>query len=119
MPAFEYKALNAKGRQKKGIIEGDNAKLARQRLKEQGLVPVEVIETKAKDHASRSAFSFKRKISTRELALLTRQLATLVQARMPLEECLKAVAEQSEKPKVTNMLMGVRSRVIEGYTFSG
>lgn len=118
MPAFEYKALNAKGRQKKGIIEGDNAKLARQRLKEQGLVPVEVIETKAKDHASRSAFSFKRKISTRELALLTRQLATLVQARMPLEECLKAVAEQSEKPKVTNMLMGVRSRVIEGYTLA-
>ncbi len=118
MAAFEYKALNDKGRQKKGVIEGDNARQVRQRLKEQGLIPVEVIETKVKNSAEKSSTSFNRSISTNDLALLTRQLSTLVQASMPLEECLRAVAEQSEKPRITNMLMGVRSRVVEGYTLA-
>lgn len=119
MAAFEYKALDAKGKQKKGVQEGDNARQVRQRLKEQGLVPIEVIETKAKERKkAKSTLSFQRGISTSELALLTRQLSTLVQASMPLEECLKAVAEQSDKPRIRNMLMGVRSRVVEGYTLS-
>ncbi|MDB1122501.1 type II secretion system inner membrane protein GspF [Vibrio algarum] len=118
MAAFEYKALNDKGKQKKGVIEGDNARQVRQRLKEQGLIPVEVIETKVKNSAQKSTTSFNRGISTNDLSLLTRQLSTLVQAGMPLEECLRAVAEQSEKPRITNMLMGVRSRVVEGYTLA-
>ncbi|WP_375752155.1 type II secretion system inner membrane protein GspF [Vibrio sp. HN007] len=117
MAAFEYKALDARGKQKKGVLEGDNARQVRQRLKEQGMVPVEVIETKAKSNASgtNAGGVFQRGISVSDLSLLTRQLATLVQAAMPLEECLKAVAEQSEKPRIRNMLMGVRSKVVEGY----
>ncbi len=119
MAAFEYKALDAKGKQKKGVIEGDNARQVRQKLKEQGLIPVEVIETKAKEaKAASSGFSFKRGISTNDLALLTRQLSTLVQAGMPLEECLKAVAEQTEKAHIRTMMVAVRSRVVEGYTLS-
>ncbi len=119
MAAFEYKALDANGKQKKGLIEADTARQVRQRLKEQGLFPVEVIETKAKQSKQAgSAFSLQRKISTAELSLLTRQLATLVQAAMPLEECLRAVAEQSENPRIGNMLMGVRAKVVEGYTLA-
>ncbi|MGB2078559.1 MAG: type II secretion system inner membrane protein GspF [Vibrio sp.] len=119
MAAFEYKALNAKGKQKKGILEGDTARQVRQRLKEQGLMPIEVVETKAKaQKAASSAFKYQPGISTKDLSLLTRQLSTLVEAGMPLEECLRAVAEQSEKPKVRNMLVSVRSRVVEGYTLS-
>ncbi|MDG3086854.1 type II secretion system inner membrane protein GspF [Vibrio hannami] len=120
MAAFEYKALDARGKQKKGVLEGDNARQVRQRLKEQGLVPVEVIETKSKSNGSTTgnAGAFQRGISVSDLSLLTRQLATLVQAAMPLEECLKAVAEQSEKARIQNMLMGVRSRVVEGYTLA-
>ncbi len=119
MAAFEYKALNTKGRQKKGVMEGDNSRQIRQRLKEQGLVPVEVIETKVKNaSAGKSGSGFKRGISTKELSLITRQLSTLVQASMPLEECLKAVAEQSEKPRIRSMMMAVRSRVVEGYTLA-
>lgn len=119
MAAFEYKALDAKGKQKKGILEGDNARQVRQRLKEKGLMPTEVIETKAKSQRSKSSgFSFKRGISTNELALITRQLSTLVQAGMPLEECIRAVADQSEKPQIRNMLVSIRSRVVEGYTLS-
>ncbi|EEY45123.1 type II secretion system inner membrane protein GspF [Vibrio mimicus] len=119
MAAFEYKALDAKGRHKKGVIEGDNARQVRQRLKEQGLVPMEVVETQTKAARSRSkGMGFKRGISTPDLALITRQLATLVQSGMPLEECLRAVAEQSEKPRIRTMLVAVRAKVTEGYTLS-
>jgi len=119
MAAFEYKALNAKGKHKKGTIEGDNARQARQRLKEQGLIPVEVIEAKAKTTKSGGqSTSFKRGISTPDLALITRQISTLVQSGMPLEECLKAVSEQSEKPRIQTMLAAVRSKVTEGYTLA-
>lgn len=116
MAAFEYKALEKNGKQKKGVMEGDNARQVRQRLKEQGLIPVEVIETKSKQKKNASqGLSFNRGISVNDLSLITRQLATLVQAGMPLEECLKAVAEQGEKVHIRNMMMGVRSKVIEGY----
>ncbi|MDD9196565.1 type II secretion system inner membrane protein GspF [Aliivibrio sp. S3MY1] len=116
MAAFEYKALEKTGKQKKGVMEGDNARQVRQRLKEQGLIPVEVIETKSKQQKNASqGLSFKRGISVNDLSLITRQLATLVQAGMPLEECLKAVAEQGEKAHIRSMIMGVRSKVIEGY----
>ncbi|PSW03378.1 type II secretion system inner membrane protein GspF [Photobacterium lipolyticum] len=119
MAAFEYKALDAKGRQKKGVLEGDNARQVRQQLREQGFVPVEVVQTQGSEKKQASTgFRFRRGISANELALITRQLATLVQAGMPLEECIKAVAEQSEKPRLKNMLLAVRSRVVEGYTLS-
>ena len=120
MAAFEYKALNKKGKTQKGVIEGDNARQVRARLKEQGLMPVEVSETrqKAKKQTEQAGLTFKRGISTPDLALITRQLATLVQSGMPLEECLKAVSEQSEKPRIRTMLLAVRSKVTEGYTLS-
>ena len=119
MAAFEYKALDAKGRQKKGVLEGDTARQIRQQLRDQGMVPVEVVQTHEREKKKASGgFQLRRGISTTELSLITRQLATLVQASMPLEECLKAVAEQSEKPRLKNMLLAVRSRVVEGYTLS-
>ncbi len=119
MAAFEYKALDAKGKTLKGVIEAETARSARQLLREKALVPVLIEETKAKEkRAQSSGLSFQRGISTNELSLLTRQLSTLVTATMPLEECLKAVAEQTEKPRLKNMLTSVRSRVVEGYTLS-
>ena len=121
MAAFEYKALDAKGKTKKGVIEGDNGRQVRARLKEQGLIPVEVNETRQKSkkkNTQAATFEFKRGLSTPDLALITRQLATLVQSGMPLEECLKAVSEQSEKPRIRTMLLAVRSKVTEGYTLA-
>lgn len=119
MAAFEYKALDAKGRQKKGVLEGDTARQVRQQLREQGLIPVDVTQTREREKKKAAGgFQLRRGISTSELSLITRQLATLVQASMPLEECLKAVAEQSEKPRLKNMMLAVRSRVVEGYTLS-
>ncbi len=120
MAAFEYKALDTKGKTVKGVLEADNARTARQMLREKALVPVSIEQTAAKEKRAKQtgAFSFQRGISTNELSLLTRQLATLVSATMPLEECLKAVAEQTEKQRIKNMLTSVRSRVVEGYTLS-
>ena len=119
MAAFEYKALDSKGKHKKGSIEADNARQARQRLKEQGLIPVDMTEAKAKSaKSSGQSTGFKRGISTPDLALITRQISTRVQSGMPLEECLKAVAEQSEKPRIRTMLLAVRSKVTEGYTLA-
>lgn len=119
MAAFEYKALDTKGKTVKGVIEAETARAARQLLREKALVPISLEETKEKEKRAQSGgLSFQRGISTNELSLLTRQLSTLVTATMPLEECLKAVAEQTEKPRLKNMLTSVRSRVVEGYTLS-
>ena len=91
MAAFEYKALDNKGRSKSGVMEGDSARQVRQLLREQGLTPLEVNETteKAKRDATRFAL-FRRGASTAELALITRQLATLVGAGLTIEEALFA-----------------------------
>ncbi|WP_028109411.1 type II secretion system inner membrane protein GspF [Ferrimonas futtsuensis] len=122
MAAFEYKALNSKGRQVKGVIEADTPRQARSLLREKQLVPLDLQEAAAQEKRSDSqGFSltlFKPRISTTELALLTRQLATLVAGGLPIEEALKAVAEQSEKPRTKGMVMAVRSKVVEGYSLA-
>ena len=118
MAAFAYKALNAKGKNANGVLEGDNARQVRQQLREQGLIPLEVeqVAERAQNDGKGAAFSlFKPRISASDLALLTRQLATLVESALPVEEALLAVAEQSEKPRQKNMMMAVRSKVVEGH----
>ncbi len=115
MGAFEYTALDAKGRQRKGVIEGDTPRQVRQALREQGLLPVAVEEVRQKEARARRGPWLRRGISPADLALLTRQLATLVRSGMPVEEALRAVSQQSENPRVKSMVMGVRARVLEGH----
>ncbi len=116
MAAFAYKALNASGRNASGVLEGDNARQVRQQLREQGMIPLEVEQVAERSKGDKSSFTFfKPRISAAELALLTRQLATLVESALPIEEALLAVAEQSEKPRQKNMMMAVRSKVVEGH----
>lgn len=119
MAAFEYQALDGRGRKNKGVLEADNARQARQLLRERQLTPL-VVELASRQEKAISASKswFKRKIPTAELALITRQLATLVAAALPIENALLAVAEQCEKPRLKNMLMGVRSKVVEGYSLA-
>jgi len=119
MPAFAYLALDKKGKKRKGVIEADGPKQARSALREQHLTPLEVeVAAKAENKKASAGFSFKRGISTADMALLTRQLSTLIAASLPLEESLKAVAEQSELPRIQNMVLAVRSRVVEGHTLA-
>lgn len=120
MGAFEYTALDANGREKKGVLEGDTARQVRQQLREQSWVPlaVEAVVQREAKTGKRRVTLLKRGISATDLALITRQLATLVRAGLPLEECLSAVSQQAEKPRLKSMLMAVRSRVMEGHSLA-
>lgn len=119
MSAFEYTALDKKGREKKGIVEGDSARLVRQQLREQNLVPLTVVEVKKQaDNEKNNIFVLKQRISTTELALMTRQLATLARSGIPLDEATATVARQSIKPKVKKLLLGVRAKILEGHTLA-
>jgi general secretion pathway protein F len=120
MPAFNYTALDTEGQEKKGTLEGDNARQIRQQLREQGLTPLdikEVRESAAKSQRTTPLFLSKA-VKVADLSLLTRQLSTLLGAGLPLEEALKGVAEQTEKSHVKSILLGVRSRVLEGHTLA-
>ena len=116
MAAFEYTALDARGKRMKGVLEADNVRQIRQLLRDQGLFPLDV------DNAARTGpssdrqwlFTFARGLGGLDRVLVTRQLATLIGAGLPIEEALNAVARQSEKQHVIALVMGVRSRVLEG-----
>ena len=122
MAAFDYLAVDSRGKNKKGVIEGDTPRQARALLREQGLMPTEVTPTlthnKSKTGKASSGKGKSKgtgKVSAAELSLITRQLATLVESGLPLEESLIAVAEQGEKNRIKSMIMGVRTKVTEGY----
>src|SRR3982750_2324344 len=118
MGAFEYTALDTAGREQNGVVEGDTVKHVRQILRDRSLLPVTVAEVKHGEARRYRGFSLRRGISAGDLSLLTRQLATLVKAGLPLEESLLAVSQQSEKPRVQSILLGVRGKVMEGHTLA-
>jgi len=114
---FFYKALDARGKQKKGTLEADSARLLRQQLRASGLTPIEV-DSIADKGSKNSANLLRSKIKTSDLALITRQLSTLVASSIPIEECLHAVAEQCDKPRIKTMIIAVRGGVVEGHSLA-
>lgn len=118
MGAFEFVALDKSGKESKGLLEGDTPKHVRQMLRERQLLPVKVTEVARKESKRQAQFSLRRGLSASELALLTRQLATLTQAGLPLEEALLAVSQQNDNPRAQSILLGVRSRVMEGHSLA-
>ncbi len=121
MPAFAYKAMDANGKNSSGVLEADNPRQVRQQLREKSLIPVSVDEVSGRStsrSSRRSAGWFQKGISAADLALLTRQLSTLIEASLPIEEALQAVAEQTEQPRHKSMMMAVRSKVVEGHTLA-
>ena len=119
MGAFQYTALDAAGRERQGVLEGDTPRHVRQLLREKQLLPVSVdpVADRAVSLKGRSLWSG-RGVSGGDVALLTRQLATLSRAGLPLEEALQAVSEQTEKPRVQGVMLGVRAKVMEGHTLA-
>jgi general secretion pathway protein F len=120
MGAFEYTALDPGGRSRKGVIEGDTARHVRSLLRERQLMPVtvEAVASRESRRQRGSRFGFARGVSAADLSLMTRQLSTLVRAGLPLEEALLAVSQQTEKPRVQSILLGVRAKVVEGHTLA-
>jgi len=118
MGAFEYTAVDSDGKQLRGILEGDTARQVRQQLRDKDLLPLTVTESAEKESSRQASFSFKKGMSASDLAVLTRQLATLAQAGMPLEQALAAIGEQNDNERMQSIVLGVRARVMEGYSLA-
>jgi general secretion pathway protein F len=119
VPAFQYSALDSRGRSRKGLIEADTPRLARQALREQGLHPLGIEEVASQERRrGRQWWSGRVRVNATDLALITRQLATLVGSGLPLEEALGAVARQAERTRLSGLLLAVRTRVLEGHTLA-
>ena len=118
MGAYEFVALDKSGKESKGLIEGDTPKHVRQLLRERNMFPVRVTEVAQREAKRQTTFSLRRGLSPGELALITRQMASLSQSGLPLEEVLLAVSQQNDHPRTKSILLGVRSKVIEGHTLA-
>ena len=120
MPAFEYTALDTEGRTKKGILEGDSLRHVRQLMRDIGLTPMNVELTSAVGKEGQQGFFARMfdKLRPMEIVLFTRQLATLVNAGLPLEEAMSAVAQQTSRKRARKIFMSVRTRVVEGQSLT-
>ena len=120
MTAYRYRALNQQGKLVKGFLEGDSERQVRGQLRSRSLRPVEVVEANrpAANSVTWRPRLFQPRISAGDLAMLTRQLSTLVLSNLPLDEALQATAQQSRSARIKGMLLQVRSRVSEGYTLA-
>lgn len=117
MAAFEYVALNTEGKKRRGVTEGDSARQVRQSLREEGLIPLKVNST-AERKGLKVFGGWWQSMSGLDQTLFTRQMATLVGAGLPVEEALSAVAQQTDKSRVSGMIMTVRGRVLEGQSLA-
>ena len=111
MPAFAYQALDSSGKTQRGVMQGDTARAVRASLRERGMNPLEVA---AVDESAQRGSFFHRGLSSAQLALLTRQLATLLKAGLPVDEALGALGEQDDDQRVRTLVVSLRSRVMEG-----
>ncbi|GIX22732.1 MAG: type II secretion system protein F [Gammaproteobacteria bacterium] len=118
MPAYEYTALDERGREQRGVIEGDSPRAVRQLLRERQLTPLSVTQAKAAAQRRGGGWRLGGGVSAKDLALLTRQLATLSRSGAPLEEALATVAKQTEKTSVKAVVLDVRSKLLEGHALA-
>lgn len=121
MSAYEYIALTQGGQQKKGILQGNSSRQIRQKLREQHLVPLAVtpiVSQSNKKEMTAKKLSHFSGIKIEELSLITRQLATLISASIPIEEALNTVSMQASKSRTKAMIMTLRAKVMEGYSLA-
>lgn len=117
MAVFEYKGVTAAGKSVSGIIDADNPRFARQKLRSEGIFPTEVVAEKAQKGRLSQDVSFQsllQRISLQDVSVVTRQLATLLKAGLPLVACLNALTDQVDNPKLKKILTQIRERVNEG-----
>jgi general secretion pathway protein F len=120
VPAFRYEAVDPVGATRKGVVNADSARAARTDLRAQGLVPlvVDAITTQIDDAGQTRRRGFGDRLSTNELALFTRQLASLLEASLPLEQAFAALLEQAERPYLRDLVASIRSEVMGGSSLS-
>jgi general secretion pathway protein F len=120
MPAFRYEAVDAAGSTLRGVLNTDTARSARADLRAQGLTPIEVTAIAAQIDSAGNLHRrrFGERLSNVELALFTRQLASLLEAGLPLEQALTALLEQAERAYLRDLVASVRSQVMSGHALS-
>ena len=119
MGAYQYVAVDPSGKEHKGVLEGDTPRHVRQLLRERQLLPVDVSEVESRERRSGAGrMRLRRGMSSLDLALVTRQLAPLLRAGLPLEEALLAVSEQTERARIKSIILGVRGKVLEGHSLA-
>ena len=120
MAAFRYEALDNEGRSARGVIEADGLRQARTRVRELGLtvINVDAVTQESMNAGSGQRWRLRRGISSSQLSMITRQLATLLDAGLTLEYALSALIEQSEDESVHQILAGVRSELLAGHTLA-
>ena len=122
MPVFEYTALDAKGKTTAGIIDADGARAARQKLRSSGIFPVSIKESQETPEKKTTRVSDLSRYLTRvkpaEIAMLTRQLATLISAGFPLVSALEALLPQTNSTRLKTVLAQVKDAIVEGQSFA-
>jgi general secretion pathway protein F len=119
MPAFRFEAIDAAGKAQKGVLDADSARGARSQLRTQGLTPLVVEPAATRTRGERSQrLSLGRKLSQREQAILTRQLASLLIAGLPLDEALAVLTEQSERDYIRELMAAIRAEVLGGHSLA-
>ena len=121
MQTFEYQALNTRGKTVKGILEADSQRAVRKYLRDKQLIAIDVEPVTEKTIISNSGKSiglFKSNVKTQDLMIITRQLAILISAGMPLERSLSLISQQSEKPRIKRVVSSVRSSITEEHSFA-
>lgn len=114
MPVFEYEALNSSGRAIRGIIDAESVRTARTKLRSQGVYPTDIREESGALFARSPSFSVFGRVKAKELAQGFRQLATLLEASIPLVSSLSALIDQLGNPLLRKILTQIRERVREG-----
>ena len=115
MESFQYQALDASGRKRSGIVQADTARLARMQLRAQGLLPSLINQINARERAGQA---WARGLSSNELSLLTRQMATLLESSLTIEQTINALIEESSEPLTREILSGVKTEVNAGLSLS-
>lgn len=118
MPIFEYRGLNRSGKNIRGTVDADNIRTARVKLKKDGVYVVDLKDkTKASRTASKNKPASSRSVNITDLSMMTRQLATLLKANIPLVDTLAAVSEQVENPYLAEVVADIKNQVNEGGSF--
>lgn len=117
MPIFEYKGLNQAGKNIRGTLDADNMRNARAKLKKDGVFVVELRDKTKANNASKKKTSSRGGVKVEDLATMTRQLATLLKANIPLVEAIAATADQVEQPVLKEALSDIKNMVNEGLPF--
>lgn len=118
MAAYRYAAADASGKETTGVLEADSARAARQLLRGRGLVPLTVEPVVSEAQKQALSLALGRRLSQTELAVITRQLASLLGAALPVADALTVMVEQSEKQSVRELMAAIRTDVLGGSSLS-